>query len=149
MKFIRLFLLVVLLMACLIASKCANSNDDPNDPDPSNPPNFVQDTCSGCPVEENIGNVTGFIFYSYVKNNGGAGKISMTIDPGNGSTTMQFDVTAGTRYRFQATIPVVKSTTTTFTYSAKFPGSPGYTDTRTKTGYHVTGAPTNLRLDPR
>ena len=149
MKFIRLFLLLVLLMTCLIASTCVNSNDDPNDPDPNNPPNFVADACAGCPTQENIGSVTGITFFSYVKNIGGAGKISMTIGTTGNTTTQQFDVTTGTSYVFQASVHVEKLTTATFVYSAKFPGTSGYTDTRTVTGYHHTGAPFDLRMTPK
>jgi hypothetical protein len=146
MKFIRLFLLLVLLMTCLIASTCANSNDDPNDPDPNNPPNFVADACAGCPAQENIGNVTGITFFSYVKNIGGAGKISMTIGVGGDNATQQFNVTAGTSYVFKASVNVEKSATTTFTYSAKFPGTANYTDAHTVNGYHHVGAPYNLQM---
>jgi hypothetical protein len=149
MKFIRLSLLLALLMTCLIASTCVNSGDDPDDPDPANLPNFVKDACAGCPDQVNIGNVTGITFFSYVKNIGGAGKISMTIGTTGNTTTQQFDVTAGTSYIFQASVHVEKLTTATFTYSAKFPGTAGYTDTRTVTGYHHTGAPFNLRMDPK
>lgn len=149
MKFIRLFLLLVLLMTCLIASTCVNSNDDPNDPDPNNPPNFVADACAGCPAQENIGSVTGITFFSYVKNIGGAGKISMTIGAGSENATQQFDVTAGTSYIFKASVNVEKLSSASFTYSAKFPGKPGYTDTHNVTGYHHTGAPFNLQMTPK
>ncbi|TFG80191.1 MAG: hypothetical protein E4H23_03345 [Chrysiogenales bacterium] len=139
---------IVLVMVCLTSFSCVTSSetDDNND---SNPPNFVKDACSGCTSEENIGNVTGIRFFSYVKNNGGSGKISMTIGAGDKSATKQFDVTAGTRYVFHASVPVEKSSTATFTYSAKFPGSPGYTDTHTISGYHHMGAPFDLQMNPK
>jgi hypothetical protein len=83
-----------------------------------------------------------------VKNIGGSGKISMTISSGE-SATGQYDVTAGTRYVFQATVPCVKQSNTTFYYSAKFPGTPGYTDNRSEPGYHHTGAPNHMQLNPK
>ncbi len=55
-------------------------------------------------------------------------------------------MTAGTSYVFQATVPCVKQSNATFTYSAKFPGTAGYTDTRTEPGYHHTGAPFGMQF---
>jgi hypothetical protein len=150
MKTKHLFLAAMLLMATLIAISCKVGGGDDGDGDIINPPNFVSDPCGGCPKEENIGSVTGIRFFSYVKNNGGAGIISMTINPGNGSTTQEFNVTAGTSYVFQASVPVEVNAASSFTYSAKFPGSPGYTDTHEdKNGFHVTGAPFDLQLNPK
>ncbi|MBU4404089.1 MAG: hypothetical protein L6428_12585 [Candidatus Aminicenantes bacterium] len=139
---------IVLVMVCLASFSCVTSSetDDNND---SNPPNFVSDPCAGCKAEENIGNVTGIRFFSYVKNTGGSGKISMTIGAGDKNASKEFNVTAGTSYVFQASVPVEKSSTTTFTYQAKFPGSSGYTDTHAVSGYHVTGAPFDLQMNPK
>jgi hypothetical protein len=149
MKNKLLVLALILGLACLVSFSCVTSGEADEDNKDTANPNFVKETCSGCTQEENIGNVTGIRFYSYVKNNGGSGRISMTIASGSNSATKQFDVTAGASYVFRATVPVEKSSTTTFTYSAKFPGSPGYTDTRTKTGYHVTGAPFDMQLNAK
>jgi hypothetical protein len=148
MKFKHLFLALVLLMTSLIAISCVSSGEN-GDPDETNPPNFVNDPCSGCPLQENIGNVTGIRFFSYVKNTGGDGVISMTIGAENNSATKQFNVKARTKYVFQASVPVEASSTTTFTYLAKFPGAPGYTDTHSVTGFHVTGAPYDLQMNPK
>lgn len=151
MKLKRLGLVLVLAMAivCLASFSCVKGGGEGDD-DNSKTPNFVQDTASGLTVQytPSSGNATSIRYYSYVKNNGGSGKISMTISSGD-SATAQFDVTAGTSYVFQATVPVVKSSTTTFFYSARFPGTPGYTDNRTEVGYHHTGAPYNLQMNPR
>jgi hypothetical protein len=149
MKFKHLFLALVLLMAGLIAISCVSTSGDNGDGDETNPPNFVSDPCGGCPADQNIGSVTGIIFFSYVKNNGGAGTISMTIGAGNNSTSQQFNVTAGTSYVFQASVPVEVSGSTSFDYQAQFPGTPGYTDTHSKTGFHVTGAPFDLQMNPK
>jgi|GEM_PF-3461767 len=139
---------IVLVMVCLASFSCVTSGEADNNDD-SNPPNFIKDTCSGCPSEENIGNVTGIRFFSYVKNTGGSGKISMSIGAGDKSASKEFNVTAGTSYVFQASVPVEKSSTTSFTYQAKFPGSSGYTDTHAVSGYHVTGAPFDLQMNPK
>lgn len=139
---------IVLVMVCLASFSCVTSGEA-DDNDDSNPPNFIKDTCSGCTSEENIGNVTGIRFFSYVKNTGGSGKISMTIGAGDKSASKEFNVTAGTSYVFQASVPVEKSSTTSFTYQAKFPGSSGYTDTHAISGYHVTGAPFDLQMNPK
>jgi hypothetical protein len=149
MKSKHLFLSLVLLMASLIAISCKTSGEPGDDNDNTKTPNFVKEACAGCKAEENIGNVTGIRFFSYIKNTGGSGKISMTIDSGNGNATREFNVTAGTSYVFQASVPVEKSSTSSFTYSAKFPGSPGFTDTHKVTGYHVTGAPFDLQMNPK
>ncbi|MCX6556525.1 MAG: hypothetical protein NTW95_03690 [Candidatus Aminicenantes bacterium] len=146
MKLKHLFWASVLLMAGLIAISCATSGGDDGDGDGTNPPNFVADSCGGCPAEEYIG-VTAIRFFSYVKNDGGDGTISMTIGTSSGSATQQFTVTAGTKYTFQSTVPVEVSASTTFTYQAQFAG--GYTDSHTISGYHVTGAPYNLQMNPR
>jgi len=148
MKSKYLFFVLIVLIASLIAVSCKTSGDV-DDPDDSKLPNFAVDSCPGCPTQENIGSVTGLRFFSYVKNNGGDGKISMTIGAGTNTTTKEFSVKAGIRYVFQASVPVEKSSTTTFTYLAKFPGTPGYTDSHTVTGYHVTGAPFDLQLNPK
>jgi hypothetical protein len=147
MKGKHLGMAAVLALACLVSLTCVTSGETDGNNNDQKKPSFIKDTCSGCIQQENIGNVTGIRFYSYVKNTGGSGKISMTIASGNNSATKQFDVTAGTSYVFQASVPVEKSSTTTFTYSAQFPGSPGYTDTRSVTGYHVTGAPFDLQMN--
>jgi hypothetical protein len=149
MKSKHLGMALLLSLACLVSLSCVTSGETDGNNNDQKTPSFIKDTCTGCPPQENIGSVTGIRFYSYVKNTGGSGKISMTIASGNNSATKQFDVTAGTRYVFRASVPVEKSSTTTFTYSAKFPGSPGYTDTRSVTGYHVTGAPFDLQLNAK
>jgi hypothetical protein len=149
MKHKTLAFVLLLVLACLASPSCVTSSGDGDNNDGGNKPDFVQDTCSGCAKEEYLpssSNATSIIFYSYVKNNGGAGKISMTIGAEGNTATAQFDVTAGTSYVFQATVPVEKSSTSSFTYSAKFPGSPGYTDTHSISGYHHTGAPSDLQL---
>lgn len=148
MKFKHLFLVLIVLLASLIAISC-KTNGEVDDPDDSKLPNFAVDSCPGCPTQENIGNVTGLRFFSYVKNNGGDGKISMTIGAGNSSTTKEFTVKAGTSYIFQASVPVEASASGSFTYQAQFPGSPGYTDTHTVSGFHVTGAPFDLQMNPK
>ena len=139
---------LVLLMVSLIAMSCKTGGEN-GENDETNPPNFVSDPCPGCKAEENIGSVTAIRFFSYVKNNGGTGVISMTIDAGNGSATQQFNVTAGTSYIFQASVPVEVSSTTSFTYLAQFQGSPGFTDSHNKSGFHVTGAPFDLQMNPK
>ena len=147
MEFKRLGMILVLVMTCLATYSCVSSSD--TDGDETKTPNFVNDPCSGCKSEEYIGNVTGIRFFSYVKNDGGAGVISMTIGTVDYSATQQFTVTAGTSYIFQASVPVEISSTTSFTYQAIFQGSPGFTDTHPVTGFHVTGAPYDLQLNPR
>ena len=150
MKFKHLLMVLALLMLGLITVSCVTAGgDDDSGGDTTNPPNFVADTCSGCPAEEYIGSVTGIRFFSYVKNNGGDGVISMTIGAGSGSATQQFTVSAGTSYIFQASVPVEASATSSFTYQALFPGTAGYTDTHTISGYRTTGAPFNLQMNPK
>jgi len=149
MKCKQLFFVSVLFMASLIAISCVTSGGDGDDNDVIDPPSFTSDTCGGCPVQENIGSVTGIRFFSYVKNIGGSGKISMTIGSGTNTATQQFDVTAGTSYAFQASVPVEASATSSFTYQALFPGPTGYTDSRAINGFRVTGAPFNLQMNPR
>ncbi|MCX6554594.1 MAG: hypothetical protein NTZ12_06195 [Candidatus Aminicenantes bacterium] len=148
MKFKHLFLALVLLMAGLIAISCVSSSGDDGDGDGTNPPNFVGDACGGCPAEQYIGS-TGIIFFSYVKNNGGDGTVSMTIGSGSNTTTQQFNVSAGTKYSFQASVPVEVSASTSFTYLAQFPGTPGFTDSHAISGYHVTGAPSGMQFTAR
>lgn len=148
MKFKLLFLLLVLLMASLITISCVSSGET-GDNDETKSPNFVSDPCGGCPVQEYIGSVTGIRFFSYVKNIGGSGKISMTIGNGTNTATQEFNVTAGTSYTFQASVPVETSASSSFTYSALFPGTTGYTDSRTINGFYVTGAPYDLQLNSR
>jgi len=151
MKFKRLGMVLVLVVAivCLASFSCVKGGGEGDDDD-SKTPNFVQETAWDLTVQytPSNSNATSITYYSYVKNIGGSGKISMTISSGD-SATKEFNVTAGTRYVFQATVPVVKSSTTTFYYSAKFPGTPGYTDNRTEEGYHHTGAPSNMQLTPK
>jgi hypothetical protein len=130
MKFKHLLLLMVLLMAGLIAISCVTTSGENGGNDETNLPNFANDPCVGCPLQEDIGSVTGIRFFSYVK-------------------TQQFDVTAGTSYAFQASVPVEASAQSSFTYSALFPGTAGYTDSRTINGYRVNGAPFNLQMNPR
>ena len=146
MKLKHLFLAAVVLMAGLIAVSCATSSNGGGGGGGTDQPNFVADSCGGCPAEEYIG-VTAIRFFSYVKNDGGDGTISMTIGNSSGSATQQFTVTAGTKYTFQSTVPVEVSASTTFTYQAQFAG--GYIDSHTISGYHVTGAPYNLQMTPR
>jgi hypothetical protein len=147
MKLKHLFLVLALLMMGLIAGSCVTAGGDDGDGgDPANPPNFVSDACGGCPAEQMIG-TTGITFFSYVRNNGGDGDVTMSIDAGNGSTTQKFTVKAGTSYTFQASVPVSVSSSTSFTYYAQFPG--GYTDSHAKSGYHVTGAPYGMQFTAR
>ena len=132
---------IVLVMVCLASFSCITSGEADEDNNETKTPNFVKDTVTGSETlyTPSNSNATSITYYSYVKNIGGSGKISMTIGAEGNTATAQFDVTAGTSYVFQATVPVVKQSNTTFTYSAKFPGTPGYTDTRTEPGYHHTG----------
>ena len=150
MRFKNLFLLLVLIMACLTASICNTSTENPNEPDSNNPPNFIADACGGCPAQENIGNVTGIRFYCYVKNIGGAGKIIITIIAGTSgadNATQKFDVTAGTSYIFKVAVDVTRAASTDrCIIKIKFPGTAGYTDNRVITGYHHSGAPYDLQL---
>jgi hypothetical protein len=149
MKIKHLFLVLAMLMMGLIAVSCVTTGGDDGDGgDVTNPPNFVSDACGGCPADQMIG-TTGITFFSYVRNNGGDGDVSMTIDAGNGSTTQKFTVKAGTSYTFQASVPVSVSSSTSFTYYAQFPGTPGYTDSHAKSGYHVTGAPYGMQFTAR
>jgi len=146
MKSKHLWLILVLAVTLLGPVSCKTSSEN-GDGDDSEKPNFVQDTCAGCPVESVLS--TGFRFISYVKNIGGAGKISMTIGSSKGNASKEFTVAANTSYTFSADVPAQAKATASFTYSAKFPGSAGYTDVRTKNGYDCTGAPNNLQLNAR
>jgi hypothetical protein len=153
MKFKRLGMVLVwaLAMACLASFSCVKGGTDGDGNDDSQKPNFVADTVTGSQTlyTPSAANATSITYYSYVKNIGGTGKISMTIGATGNTATAQYDVTAGTSYVFQATVTVVKQSNTTYTYSVQFPGTPGYLDTRTETGYHHTGAPQNLLLTPK
>ena len=117
------------------------------DGDENNPPNFVHDPCGGCPAEEYIGSVTGIRFFSYVKNIGGDGDITMNIASSTGSTSKKFSVKAGTSYVFQASVPVAASASTSFTYQAQFSGTPGYTDTHAISGFRTTGSPFDMQMN--
>jgi hypothetical protein len=150
-KHLSLVLVLVVAIACLASFSCVKGGGDDNNNDDSAKPNFVADTVTGSirqctPADPNATSIT---YYSYVKNIGGKGKISMTLGATGNTATAQFDVTAGTRYVFQATVSCVKQSNTTFTYSAQFPGTPGYLDTRTEPGYHHTGAPHDIQLNPK
>jgi hypothetical protein len=149
MKCKHFFLASVLLLSGLIAISCVTATGDNGGGDENNPPNFISDPCAGCPKEEYISGNTAIRFFSYVKNNGGAGKISMTIGAGSGSATQQFTVTAGTSYVFQASVPVQASAASSFTYQAQFPGTAGYTDSHTITGFRTTGSPYDLQMNPK
>jgi hypothetical protein len=149
MKSRNFFLAAMLIMAVVMALSCKIGGGDGDDGDADNPPNFVSDPCAGCKTEEYIGSVTGIRFFSYVKNIGGAGKISMTIGTGSGSATQEFTVTANTSYVFQASVQVEASASSSFTYQALFPGTPGYTDTHAISGYHVSGGPYDLQMNPK
>ena len=146
MKSMRIFLVMVLAIGLLGASTCAkkNNDDDGNDADL---PNFIQESCPGCPQETVL--ASGFRFISYVKNIGGSGKIGMSISNSKGSATKEFSVAANTSYVFSADVPAQAKSSASFTYMAKFPGAAGYTDSRTKNGFDCTGAPTNLQLTAR
>ncbi|HSQ36099.1 MAG TPA: hypothetical protein VLQ89_08925, partial [Candidatus Binatia bacterium] len=146
MKFLRFYPVLLLLLAGLIFASCVTVGDGDGEGDDSNPPNFVNETCGGCPTEEYIGSVTAIRFFSYVKNIGGSGKISMTIGTGGASATQEFDVTAGTSYVFTASVPVEASASSSFTYQALFPGTAGYTDAHTVNGFRVTGSPYDLQM---
>jgi hypothetical protein len=151
MKSKHIWLIMLLAFALLRASSCFKK-DDNGDGDDSKDPDFIQETCSGCLRDEQIktdGKVTGYRFYSYVKNIGGSGKIGMTISTKSGTATNQFDVVAGTSYTFRATVTVQEMSTASFTYLAKFPGTAGYTDSHPISGYDCTGNPKDLQLTPR
>lgn len=151
MKSLRILLVMVLAVTLLGASTCFKKSDNGNGDD-SDLPNFVKDACSGCVADEQIksgGAVTGYRFYSYVKNIGGSGTIGMSISAGPGSATKEFSVTANTSYVFTATVTVKAKSSASFTYLAKFPGEAGYTDTHTVNGFDCTGGPSNLQLNPR
>jgi hypothetical protein len=148
MKSKNLFLVTLLLMASLITISCKIGGGNGGD-DESNPPNVASDPCGGCKTEENIGNVTGIRFFSYVKNIGGDGDITMTIASNSGSTSQKFNLKAGTSYVFQASVPVEASASNSFTYQAQFPGTPGYTDTHAISGYRTTGSPFDLQMNPK
>ncbi len=146
MKSMHIWLVMVLAVTILGASTCSKNKDNGNGDD-ADLPNFVKETCSGCPPETVLSN--GFRFFSYVKNIGGTGKIGMTISSTKGSATKEFSVTANTSYVFSADVPAQAKSSASFTYMAKFPGRAGYTDSRTKNGYDCTGAPSNLQLNTR
>ncbi|MBN2345519.1 MAG: hypothetical protein JXO51_03950 [Candidatus Aminicenantes bacterium] len=149
MKLKSLPMVLILAWACMAAVSCVTSGETGGNDD-EKLPDFVQDSCAGCADQEFIregGIVTGIRFFSYVKNTGGSGKISMSIASSGGNATRQFDVTAGSRYVFQASVPVETSNTSSFTYMAQFPGTPGYKDTHNVTGYRCTGAPYDLKLE--
>jgi hypothetical protein len=146
MKSMRIWLVMFLAIAILGASTCAK-NDDNGGGDDADLPNFIQETCSGCAQESVLAN--GFRFVSYVKNIGGSGKIGMTISSSKGNATKEFTVTANTSYVFSADVPAQAMSSASFTYMAKFPGTAGYTDSRTKNGFDCTGAPSNLQLNSR
>ena len=76
MKSKRIWLVMVLAMGtwCLASCSCVTGGGDDGNDD-AEKPNFVQETCSGCVRDEQIksaGKVTGYRFYSYVKNIGGS-----------------------------------------------------------------------------
>jgi hypothetical protein len=146
MKSMRIFLVMVLAIALLGASTCAKNNDSDGGDD-ADLPNFIQESCPGCPQETVKSN--GFRFISHVKNIGGSGKIGMTISSSKGSATKEFTVTANTSYDFSADVPAQAKSSASFTYMAKFPGKAGYTDARTKNGFDCTGAPSNMELNKR
>jgi len=58
-------------------------------------------------------------------------------------------VKAGTSYVFQASVPVAASASSSFTYQAYFSGNPGYTDTHAVSGFHTTGSPFDLQMNPK
>jgi hypothetical protein len=148
MKSKRLFLAAMLIVASLVAVSCKIGGGN-GDNDETDPPNIVGDPCGGCKTEENIGNVTGIRFFSYVKNIGGDGDITMTIASSSGSTSQKFNLKAATSYVFQASVPVEASASSSFTYQAQFPGTPGYTDTHAISGYRTTGSPYDLQMNPK
>ena len=151
MKSMHIWLVMVLAVPLLLASSCGKSGEDGNG-DGSDNPNFIQETCSGCMKDEPLisdGKVSGYRFYSYVKNIGATGTIGMSIGVGSSTASKQFAVTAGTSYVFTATVTVEEMSTTSFTYLANFPGDAGYTDSHTINGYHCTGGPSDMQLNPR
>ncbi len=151
MKSMHIWLVMVLAVSLLHASSCGKSDENGNGDDSDNP-NFIQETCSGCVRDEPFiinGKVTGYRFYSYVKNIGGTGKIGMSIGVGSNTASKEFAVTADTSYVFTATVTVEEKSTASFTYMANFPGTAGYTDSHTITGYDCTGGPSDLQLNPR
>ncbi len=148
MKSMHIWLVMVLAVAILGASTCSKNNDNDNgDGDDADLPNFVQEACPGCTQESVLAN--GFRFFSYEKKIGGSGKIGMSISSTKGTAAKEFTVTANTSYVFSADVPAQAKSSASFTYMAKFPGSAGYTNTRTKNGYDCTGAPANLQLNSR
>lgn len=152
MKRKHVWLALILAVALLGGSTCLEKSDDGGGGGGADDPNFIQEGCPGCVTDEQLssgGAVSGYRFYSYVKNIGGTGKISMTISAGSNSATSVFDVTAGTSYVFTASVSVEASGTSSFTYMARFPGTAGYTDSHTVNGYRVTGGPANLTLTQR
>ncbi len=146
MKSMHIWLAMILAVTILGGSSC-NKNGDNGNGDDADLPSFVQETCPGCAQESVLAN--GFRFFSYVKNIGGSGKIGMSISSSKGTATKEFTVTANTSYVFSADVPAEAKSSASFTYSAKFPGSAGYTDSRTKNGFDCTGAPASLQLNPR
>lgn len=152
MKSKRIGFVLLLAIALMGTVSCVSNSNDNDGDDDADKPNFVQETCSGCPQDEQIksgGTVTGYRFYSYVKNIGAAGKIGMTISAGSGSASKEFNVAANTSYVFTATVTVQAQSSASFTYMAKFPGDAGYTDTHSISGYKCTGGPSDLQLNPR
>jgi hypothetical protein len=152
MKFKRLGTVLVLAMAiaCLASFSCVTNRNANDGNDDGKTPNFVKDPSAGSFKFEEIksgGIVTGIRFISYVKNIGGTGKIGMTIGAAGQSTTKEFNVQAATSYIFKASVPAKASSTKSFTYSVKFPGAPGCTDSQTMAGYDCTGAPFDLQLN--
>jgi hypothetical protein len=151
MKWMRIWLVMVLAVTLLGASTCFKKSDN-GDADDADDPDFIQETCSGCVKDEQItsgGTVTGYRFYSYVKNIGGTGKIGMTISAGSGTASKEFAVTANTVYVFTATVTVQAKSSASFTYMARFPGKADYTDSHAINGYDCTGGPSDLQLNPR
>ena len=152
MKSKRLWLVLVLAVALLAPGACKNLGSPDGDGDDEDDPSFVQETCTGCMRDEQItsgGLVTGYRFYSYVKNIGGTGKIGMTIGVGSSTASKEFNVTAGKSYTFRAMVTVQQKATASFTYMAKFPGKAGYTDSHAISGYDFTGGPSNLEFIER
>lgn len=151
MKSMHIWLVMVLAVSLLLASSCGKSGENGGGDDSDNP-NFIQETCSGCMRDEPFitnGKITGYRFYSYVKNIGATGRIGMSIGVGSSTASKEFAVTAGTSYVFTSTVTVEEKSTASFTYLANFPGTPGYTDTHAINGYDCTGGPSDLQLNPR
>jgi len=152
MKSKRLWPALLLTISLLGVVSCVTGGDDGNGDDDAVVPNFVQETCSGCIKDEAItsgGTISGYRFYSYVKNSGGSGKINMTIGAGSSTASKEFTVTAGTSYVFHCWVSVQANATASFTYQARFPGTAGYTDSHTINGYNCSGGPFDMQLNPR